>query len=214
LELEHDKIEKYLGGIWALMIVALLAGLYLHQATAAAWQMWWAVWLCEIFTYVLYALFFTLKTPSTALAVAIGSIVWYISQTSTTASGWPAQNLTYILTAIASGFLVYYAWSHREDTNIPYVSKSDVNAFGAVALIVMMVFAVSKMFGWIPWSYDVAAFTSAVCWSFGQLLISLGCLLFFVKLKEYRSTPLYIAVLGLLIAMYAALVYGIALTLL
>jgi len=211
LELEQDTIEKYLGYIWVLMIVALGAGLYLHQATAAAWQMWWAVWLCEIFTYALYALFFTFKTPSTALAVAIGSIVWYINQRSTSYAG---ENIIYILTFVASGMLVWYAWARREDTNIPFVSQSDVNAFGIVAQIVMMLFAFGKMLSWIPWRSNVAAFTSAEAWSFGQLLISLGSLLALVKLKEYRSAPLYIAVLGLLIAMYAALVYGWALTLL
>jgi len=205
-------MNRYQGGIWALLILALLAGLFLHQLKASAWQMWWAVWFCEILTYILYAMFFVLKTPSTALAVAIGSINWYINQRSTAYAG---EQSLYVLTFFVSLILVLCAYGYRERKDIPYVSKEYVNVFGAVALVVMMLFAVGKMMSWIPWSYDTAAFTSAEAWSFGQFFISLGGLMSMIKLKkENEAIPLYIAGFGLVIALFAALAYGIALALL
>lgn len=199
--------KKYNTYLWLPLAVGLLAGLLLRPQE---WSSYWALWVTEIVTVVLLALYFYFETLHSAIGAFVGAIVWLINQglcwrgygNQIVISGF---NILYVVTAIAAISILVYVGLTRKSTSV-----ENQQWFGMGAFIVMTVFCVWKIYEvtqqFVP---GTAMYASALTWGAGILLMSSGSIVYVAK--KWDET-MAITVIGLLLAWYAAVAYGMALS--
>jgi hypothetical protein len=224
-----SKMEKSLkkhmfSTIWAIMVVFLLVGCWYHKAD---FNQFWALWGTESIAFGLVAFYFWKPTATSSWAMLMGTGVWLINQV----AGWyhgellafigePARlqllSGIYIATFVAEGFLLYYALSHKKGGKPPFKLGS-VETTAMIGLIIMALYS-----GWkIYWTYSYGnasvlagtpIYISGMMWAGGIGVMSAASIVN-MKARRENTIAMIIALVGLLIAAYAALYYGLALAL-
>jgi hypothetical protein len=224
-----SKMEKSLkkhmfSTIWAILIVMLLVGCWYHKAD---WNQFWALWGTESIAFILVAFYFWKPSAATSWSMLMGSGFWLINQVVSwyhgdllAFIGMPVEMTVlsgvYIATFVAEAFFLYYALSHKRGGSAPFkIAKPETTAM--LGLINMAVYSAVKIY-W-TYSYGNASvlagtpiYISGMMWAGGIGVMSAASIVN-MKARRENTIAMIIALVGLLIAAYAALYYGLALAL-
>lgn len=227
-----EELKKYFGdpltGVWAILVGVLLLGLAVHSQ-GQEWNNYWALWITEASTFVLIAVFFYKPSQITGYGAVAGSAVWLLNQLNCWYYGEmthlpPAQAMPYLMqifyiTAAFNAIILGVVYWKRDEVSGASV-ESGVN-WGTIGLLIMTLFSGWKIYelhrlwtiygGFVP---GTPSANSAYAWAIGILIMSLGSILYLRSTRDNnKASGVYIAAIGLLIASFAALYYGLALSL-
>ena len=221
-----SKTEKTLkkhifATIWAVLSTFLLLGLFVHQAD---WNTFWALWATEVLTFGLLAFYLWKPTAISAFTMFAGSVVWLASQ----AVGWYRGDLLVflgqqaqldviaamnVITFAVNAGLFYYAFSHRKGGGSPPFKFASVQNTAFLGFIIVAAFAGAKLY----WTYTgpqggSLAGTSGITWATGIAVMAAASIVNLKFTRKENTIVMLVGVVGLLVAMYAALYYGLALS--
>jgi len=213
-----EELKKYFGhpltGIWAILAGVLLLGLVAHNQMLH-WNVFWALWITEILSFVLIAVFFYKPSQVTGYGAVAGSAVWLLNQLSC----WYYGEMTHLtndyqifyLTAVLNAVILGFVYWKRDEA-----STEDAMTWGTFAMGIMALFSGWKLYEiyreqFIP---GTPVYYSANLWGISILIMSLGSILYLrSSQEENQNYGLTAAAIGLLMAAFTALYYGLALTL-
>jgi hypothetical protein len=221
-----EELKKYFGdpltGLWAILAGVLFLGLVAHYQTLD-WNSYWALWVTEILSFVLLAVFFYKPSQVTGYGAVAGSVVWLLNQlncwyhlTALQANAYLAYTQEewgpfYYLTAALNVVILGFVYWKRDEA-----STEDSMTWGTIGLGIMALFSGWKLYEIYREQFPpgTPVYYSANLWGIGILAMALGSILYLRSSQEANKTyGIYAAAIGVLIAACAALYYGLALTL-
>lgn len=229
-------------GVWAILAIILFTGLGIHYKTLD-WTDYWALWLTMALACGIIALYFYRPTETTGFFAIAGVGVWLLNQLYCwywgMMTGLPQSNPAYwwyldyvfYMTAAAEGLFFAVAYFRQDKPLTAFwggigaiFHGANPENFGYVATGLMALFSGWKLYeinrlinlGVFP-ALGVPYSNSAVLWGLGILVMSLGSMWYIRahanKDESHQDYATYIALIGVLIAAFAALYYGLALSL-
>ena len=210
--------------IWALLAAFLMLGLFAHQND---WNQFWALWGTEILAFGLVAFYLWKPTAISAFAMFAGSGVWLLNQV----VGWYSAQLfafiggqmqlqtmtiVNIITFVAEAGLFYYAFAHRKGSAAPPFKFASPQTTALFGFILMFLFAGWKTY-WMyttqAWRNTTPIYISGMTWAVGIAVMAAASIINLKFTRKENTIIMLVGVVGLLVATYAALYYGLGLAL-
>ena len=203
--------------LWLVLAFAMVLGLLIHKNDMT----YIGLWTTEFITYLLVFMFMLKPSMITAIGALVGSTNWLANQLITW-YGYQAvlgtisiHPMTYIITALVSAVLFGLIMTFgRAEKSVSLEGNPKVKTFGVMAFLLMILFSIWKIALIIQGGFFGNAFTAGLMWGLGILFLSVASLIRLkpVFLKAFVGFELYIALIGIVIAGYAAIGYGIMLS--
>jgi len=193
--------EPFLSAIWILLGV-----IFIGSASMYGVPMMWHTFLAEISAFIMIGLMFIKASDVTAGLATIGSLVWLANQYQQFGYVEPNQSIL-LMTAIVNLFLLVialYAYSNMSGTR----SFRGIQVF---PILIMLVYGFWKVYlDFVTFGTSGIYSFSGGLWATGISLISFATILSIITKPTgiQRNAFRFIAVIGLIIAAYAAMAYG------
>jgi hypothetical protein len=208
-----DKTK--LAVVWGLLaLITAVAGI-MHQYSSI---MLASTIATEFALYAILAYAFFKPSSTVSIISLVASIVWLLNQFGWNVTGVPWSNTIAIIYAFIATFLLALVvyMNYAKTTVSMDIGKKEGMQILLLSMFVMIVNMGDKLYldivGYSSWG--VGALSGAL-WAFGILLMVFGSIISMfstTSLTKGYSMGFMLAVVGLVIASYAAIVYGIALS--
>lgn len=217
------KVKGYAGLAWAILVIMLFTGLAIHTND---WTSYWALWLTEGLAMLLVAFYFYRPSTLSGVGMALGGLIWLVNQLLCWYLGELTQQ-TFVQTMMTLQYVFVFTFIVEAVLVGLVYLKSSGNRGGTegklpatIGLIIMGVYSLLKMVTlyrtWILYGGFVPGTpqgNSAYTWAGGVMIMAFGSLIALHSSDDSAGQRIggYIALVGLVVASFAALYYGLAL---